>query len=137
MSRQLVLALLPLLLTSCGGVRPVGVRGAVTLDGKPLPRGVLEFQPVGEGQVRMATIENGEFDLPPEQGLLPGLEFKVAIKAFRKTGRKYPNLDMAASYDEEVQYIPEQYNALSTLRVTISKREQDNQFRFDLQSTNR
>jgi hypothetical protein len=119
---------------ACDNVRPVEVSGTVTLDGKPLPSGTVEFQPLSDGQARVAYIEDGEFELPADQGLLPGLEFQVVLKAFRKTGRKYLNRDMSASAEETIQYLPEAYNSRSTLRVTISRDRQENHFRFELKS---
>ena len=128
-----------LLLTAegCSGrPNPVGVSGTVTLDGKPLPQGNLLLNPVSEieGQRRDVAVTEGKFNLPKTEGVLPGLEFKVSIKAFKKTGKKYPNADMSLSYDEEVQYLPEKYNSASTLRVKISPDERENQLKFELTS---
>jgi hypothetical protein len=130
-------ALLPAVFVGCNGrPSPVGVAGTVLLDGKPLSKGSILFEPVSEskGQSRSATITDGKFQLPEIEGVPPGMEFKVIIKAFKKTGRKYPNADMSLSYDEEVQYLPEQYNSKSTLRVTISDDEEKNKFDFELTS---
>lgn len=133
----LLVVLLTISFTGCGGgPAPVGVSGTVTLDGEPLPEGTISFEPVSQtaGQRRDAMIENGAFVLPAEEGVLPGMEFKVEIKSFRTTGRKYPNANAGASYDEVVQIIPAEYNTATTLRATISEDEQLNSFRFDLAS---
>lgn len=109
------------------------------LDGKPLKTGVIEFEPLGElrGQRRDAPIVDGKFELPARMGLLSGMEFKVSIKAFKKTGKKYPAANPALAFDEEVQYLPEMYNALSKLNVAVSASESENAFEFELHSQER
>ncbi len=119
----------------CGGqAAPVGVSGNVTFDGKPLSNGTITFIPVSTdaGQQRDAKIENGTFELSRAEGLLPELDFKVSIKAFVKTGRKYPNANDAASADEVVQVIPRHYNSDTTLHFRTSKNVRDNQLEFNL-----
>ena len=113
---------------------PVAVSGTVSIDGQPLPSGKVVLEPITDGQRRDADVANGNFALPESEGVYPGQEFKVTIKAFRKTGRKYPNANMGASYEEVEQYLPEQYNSASTLQVTISPRAAQNHFEFDLDS---
>lgn len=131
-----VIVILPLAV-GCGGPAPVGVTGEVSFDGEPLPSGTIVFEPNegSDGQRRDATIENGRFALPDDQGMLPGQEFRVVIKAFRKTGRKYPNADISASFDETEQYLPKKYNASSTLSATISPDAEKNHFTFELVSS--
>ena len=122
-------------ISGCGGGSSlVGVTGTVALDGQPILEGTVLLEPVTTGQRRDVAIHDGKFSLPEDEGVPPGLEFKVIIKAFKKTGRKYPNVDMAASHDEVVQYIPQHYNTDSTLRVTISATQRENHFEFDLVS---
>lgn len=123
-------------IAGCGEPSPVGVSGEVTFDGQPLPDGIVVFEPTpgSDAQRRDASIVDGRFTLPDEEGMLPGQEFRVAIKAFRKTGRKYPNADMGASYDETEQYLPERFNTSSTLRITISPDAKENHFAFNLLS---
>lgn len=114
----------------------VGVSGVVTFDGQPIEAGRITLEPVDDkrGQRRDITIAGGNFALSPEQGVLPGEEFKVTIQAFRKTGKKFPSPDPTKSYDEEVQYLPAKYNSASTLRVKISPDELERQLQFDLTS---
>ncbi len=130
-----VLATLTVIGASCQRkATPVGVSGSVTLDGNQVAKGFVLFEPRDSetGQVRQAAIENGAFNLPSSQGILPGVEYRVIIKVFRKTGRKYANADMAASDDEYEQYLPAEYNSNSTLKVTPSARETDNRYTFEL-----
>ena len=130
-------AFLPFAAIGCGGgPSPVGVTGEVTLDGQPLPSGMVVFEPAvgSDGQRRDANIAAGRFALPDDQGMLPGQEFQVVLKAFRQTGRKYLNADMGSSADEMEQYLPKQYNSSSTLHVTISPDAKKNHYAFHLVS---
>lgn len=130
------LVLLAASLAGCGGSQSVGVAGTVTLDGQPLPEGLISFEPISKsaGQRRDAMIENGDFALPANEGVLPGMEFKVEIKSFRKTGRKYLNADMGASHDEVEQIIPAEYNTASTLQIEVAAESERNRFQFELSS---
>lgn len=136
-SHWLGLVLAILCLPSCQrGPVIVGASGQVTLDGKPLPEGMVVFEPLDakQGQIREAVVTNGAFTLPETQGVPAGMEFRVLIKGFRKTGRKYPAADPALAYDEVEQYLPGKYNAESSLRATFSPENDKNQFRFELSS---
>lgn len=113
----------------------VSVRGTVTLDGKPLPSGQIVFEPMEQnqqGQLRDTAIRDGVFELSAKQGLQPGIKFKVAIRAFKKTGKKYPAANPEAAYDEQIQYLPEQYNTATTLTANISADDSKNDFRYEL-----
>lgn len=113
----------------------VGLNGQVTFDGQPIESGLIVLEPAySKGHRRDATITRGVFALPPEQGVQPGDEFKVSIKAFKKTGKKFPGPDPSVTYEEEVQYLPEKYNSASTLRLTVSPNEQENQLKYELTS---
>jgi hypothetical protein len=73
-------------LTAGCGSRPllVPVKGVVTLDGKPLSSGVVQFQPAS-GQVATGAIAgDGTFTLSrltPNDGVPPG-SYRVAVTAF-------------------------------------------------------
>lgn len=137
LSHWLALSLAVVCLSSCQrGPAVVGASGQVTLDGRPLPEGVVVFEPLDakHGQIREAVVTRGAFTLPEKQGVPAGSEFRVLIKGFRKTGRKYPAADPSLAFDEVEQYLPEKYNAKSELRATFSAVKEDNQFRFELSS---
>lgn len=96
------------------------IEGTVTLDGKPLESGSINFRPV-EGTYSPtagAEIKDGKYLIPRDDGLLPG-HFRVEITASRpgktvmtdeKTGRHIP------AYE---QYLPARYNSRSELRAEI------------------
>jgi hypothetical protein len=54
----------------------VPVSGTVTMDGKPLPEGVILFSPIGEATASSAgatgAIKEGTFSIPREDGPVPG-----------------------------------------------------------------
>ena len=84
----LPVAVVVLLAGGCGdrtGGR-LGISGTVTLGGKLLAEGVIEFHPLGEsppGQVVTksgAVIKDGKYVIPRAKGLVPG-RYKVVITA--------------------------------------------------------
>lgn len=107
----------------CGGAAgtiPRGaVEGTVTLDGGPLPEGVIRFTPTAgtTGPMVEAQINNGAFSLPKASGPCVGTQ-RVEILSFRTTGRKIVNEGVES--DEIVQVVPERYNTASDLTVTIA-----------------
>lgn len=61
----------------CGpGDGRIAVNGSVTLGGAPLDEGVIEF--VSVGMKSGATIQNGKYEIPRDQGLVEGT-YKVMI----------------------------------------------------------
>ena len=81
----IVLAVVVLAGSGCGG-RLNKVRGVVTLDGKPLDRAGVAFEPIGgHGQpARGITESDGSFHVDthePDDGARPG-EYKVVISKY-------------------------------------------------------
>jgi len=67
-----------------GGPKPVKVKGKVTLDGQPLPGGMVTFFPeaVGGHQATAVTESDGSFSLTTfstGDGALPG-QYKILVK---------------------------------------------------------
>jgi len=136
-SMQVAMAILLCSLASCQNQNdPVGVSGRVTLNGKPLPSGIILLESVDttRGQNRQCPIEEGVFCLPDTEGILPGTEFRVVILAFRKTGRRLPYANPDGTWDETEQYLPAKYNTETTLKVTAAPGTATNEYTFDLQS---
>jgi hypothetical protein len=113
------------------------VSGTVTLDGKPLADGSIQFTPatnaggtaVGGG----STIENGRFSIAREKGLVPG-SYKVAISAADQKKRDEPTkgpVNKRSGLAKEL--IPAKYNSQTTLTAEIKKGGSDD-LKFDLQS---
>lgn len=82
--RALTTALALLLAVSgCGGPYDAAVSGLVTLDGKPVPRGTVAYQPVAGGPAAYSLIhDNGTYALRTgrEEGL-PSGEYDVTVAA--------------------------------------------------------
>ncbi len=64
----------------CGcGKAPQAISGRVTLDGEPLSEAAIQFIPKTPGVRKTSCeVQNGEYRLPLENGLLPG-EYRVDI----------------------------------------------------------
>jgi hypothetical protein len=79
----LVLALAALCASGCNN-DPRGrqaISGTVNVDGKPLEKGNISFQPT-EGQATSggAMVAGGKFNIPKDSGLVPG-KYRVSINA--------------------------------------------------------
>jgi hypothetical protein len=129
-------------LAGCGG--PVdklprqAVWGSVTLDGKPLERGTIAFQPVSELPTAAAVaINGGQYSMARAEGLVPG-SYRVLISSTPtavgqvdpKTSRPPPPGQASPPPKES---LPEKYNASTTLTAEV-KEGTTNTFDFPLQS---
>jgi hypothetical protein len=137
----LVFASLCLALGGCG---PKGdpnpprarVSGTITLDGEPVPAGIIEFIPVEPGQLAaQGTVgDDGRFVIEQAGGPSPG-EYKVEIRCAKKTGRRIRSMsspDPDGTIDERVAVIPDRYHSPTTLKQTI--KPGDNALEFKLTS---
>jgi hypothetical protein len=139
--RRLTLPLTLLLMAGCGGnTTPVDtlprqpVSGSVTLDGKPLSEGKIQFDPAEQGRVAtafaVADIKDGKFTIEKAQGPVPG-KYKVSISS-----RTSPHIgagDMPGTAPkQEPEKIPTKYNTQTTLTKEITT--EANNFEFPLVS---
>lgn len=95
--------------SGCGGDGRVAISGSVTLDGKPVEKGSISFQPEdGIGPGTGAEIKGGCYEITGAAAATPGRK-KVSITAVRKTGKQiaagmpFPSGTMI---DEEVTVPP-------------------------------
>jgi hypothetical protein len=98
------------------------VTGEVTLDGKPLPKGHLEFTPLdGEGQTGGIMIAEGKFSGP-----IPVAKMRVKIHAPKPSGKKYKAYDTPDSPWEEdvVEALPARYNDQSDMTLDVKRGSQ-------------
>jgi len=112
----------------CGGSNRAAVKGKVTIDGAPLPNGLIEFMPQDKqsGQPGGSVIENGQYAISAEKGLLAG-DYQVQIRADRPTGKKVwdgmGDERLPASKKNMVDvmesYVPARYNDRTELRAKI------------------
>jgi hypothetical protein len=128
-----------LALSACGPARVddlprQAVSGKVTLDGRPLGRGTILFQPTsGLPTPAMVSITGGSYSIPTAHGLVPG-SYKVSISSSENSGPaekfgeapgKTPPLPK--------ELIPPQYSTATTLTAEV-KEGASNSFDFDLTS---
>lgn len=102
----------------------------MTLDGAPLPDGEIVFTPdaATRGPSAVGRIENGVYDIAAERGPTAG-SYSVAITADRPTGRKVrADILGAATTDQYEQYVPDAYNAKTTLRAEVADDRDDLDF---------
>ena len=114
-------------LIGCGGQptrATTQVRGTVTMDGKPLEKASIVFDPIdGQGGAASGGVVLGKFEFPSEPG-----SKRVSITAVKVTDEK-------GQYGEEVtvEMIPAQYNSETKLNADV-KLNGTNEFQFDLVS---
>jgi hypothetical protein len=127
---RLVLVLLLAVTVGCAdGPRRASVAGTVSVGGKPLERGVINFIPAegSHGPGAGGAVTDGQYLLEDGNGAVIGT-CRVEIRGFRKTGRKIA--PMGTPMDEEIQVVPVEFNDKSTLVRDI--KNGDNQLDFVL-----
>ena len=109
----------------CGGDGRLGVEGQVTFQGKLLPDGTIEFQPLDfatGGSAAGSTIKDGKYSFKAEQGLFPG-KYKVLIssadssKMMKPSGPPGPDSSRMVALER----IPEDFNIKTKLIVEVEK----------------
>ncbi|HZW30294.1 MAG TPA: carboxypeptidase-like regulatory domain-containing protein, partial [Isosphaeraceae bacterium] len=129
------------LMAGCSGSRDdlprEPVAGTVTLDGRPLAEGAIQFTPAsGSGGPAIsgtAAIENGQFSIPRADGLVPG-SYKVSVSAVPV--KREPRGQITIGKKKATQYkeaIPAKYNTKTILTEEI-KRGGASDLKYDLQS---
>jgi hypothetical protein len=110
------------------------VSGTVTLGGRPLSRGAIQFMPVaaGEGVIAGAIIADGKFNIPRAQGPVLGT-YSVSITSESPSeappGPPGPTI---ANVKSAADQVPEKYNTKTSLTRTVEA-GRPNTFDFDLQ----
>ncbi len=116
-------------------VEGLAVSGRVTLNGRPLPHGLVMFMPKQQSarhHTVQAEITEGVFSVPASSRLLVG-SYRVAITGEKKTGRKITADEGSTELeDERRQYIPPIYNAQTTLSAEITEDTNDLEFELTL-----
>lgn len=103
------------------------VSGTVTLDGNPLEKGNIVFEPAdGLGRPDGAAIENGKYSLTCTQG----------EKIVRITATKEVPAEGGGDIPDYISIIPEKYNEKSELKASIKAESGDgaNPNNFELTS---
>lgn len=123
-------------LVGCGGgTNKKAVSGTVSWKSQPLETGMIRFLPADAGgrTEAGAVITDGKFDIPREQGLLPG-KYKVAISSpDPKSGQGPPD---AAPGDRggypAKERIAAKYNAKTELTAEVTA-DGKNHFEFQVE----
>lgn len=125
-------------IAGCGAAPPeqAAVHGRATYRGKPIEQGKIVFHPIAplSGRPAGGDIVNGTYSIA-ENGPVLG-KHRVEIQAYRKTGRKIPDLMGDVSIpnrpliDETVPILPANFNVESTLTAEI--KTSDNTIDFEL-----
>jgi hypothetical protein len=115
----------------CSQGPPVGiVSGEATLDGKPIPKGHIEFSPIdGQGQTGGVMIQDGKFSGP-----VPVANMRVKIHSPKPSGKKYKAYDTPESPWEEdvVEGLPAKYNEKSDMTLDVKRGKQE--VKYELKS---
>ena len=113
-----------------GGPEYAPVSGVVTLDGKPYPKAVVSFQPIGTGDnpnpgrgSSAYTDENGRFVLTSDDkdGALVGKHTVRIMTRGNEVVGQDPSTgsDDATPANREVDPIPPEWNALSKVEFDV------------------
>jgi hypothetical protein len=117
----------------CGSSGPnERVHGKVTLNGAPVAKGVISLAPVESGPSAAGEIVDGQYDIGPEKGPLPG-RYKVSISGMIGTGKQEKDPDTGETWEVMRESIPERYNSRTELIMEV-KADGDNEFDYALSS---
>ena len=99
---------------SDSGPQRASVSGSVSLDGRSLMHGSINFIPTEgtAGPTAGATIENGSYRIDRVKGVTVGRSL-VKINSVQRTGKKVMVFGKLA--DEWAEAVPQEYNTRSTL----------------------
>lgn len=126
----------PIFMMGCGGTdaNRGEIEGQVTLNGKPLTNGSIQFAPIEgtRGVVTAGPIENGRYRLSNKVGPAVGWN-RVEICAARKTGRMIQKAmaSPGVMVEEWVPIVGRQFNTDSTLKVNITPGENNADFALE------
>jgi hypothetical protein len=117
-----------------------GTYGLVSLNGKPLEKGNISFEPVDlkQGSVSGGMIASGKYRVPTDKGLKPG-KYRVRISApdfdnpaKLKRTRDIGPMSSSSGTDIPGELIPKKYNTQSEEIVEVEKSGR-NQFDFKIE----
>src|SRR5947208_4924218 len=116
-----------LVLGGCGRKGPimVPVSGTVTLDGEPMPDGIIYFKTIAEGSVDQMDIKDGKFAGKVEVG-----DRRVEVCRY---GLGPPIKMGNGEIPNKIETLPARYNQESELKATVTERGA-NEFAFDVKS---
>ena len=92
--------------------------GQVTLDGRPVPNGLIRLIALDPAGINcLATIVEGKYELPAEQGPTKG-KYRVEFSVPSAHKRKVPNPDVPGEFIEEAEEtLPPKYHRDSQITI--------------------
>lgn len=137
--RASLAALLSLAIAGCGpqqesdSLPRVSVSGKVTIDGKPMSAGSIQFDPMSSttSVTAVGDVVDGKYTIDRTQGPIPG-HYRVQISAQTHLEIK-PSEEPGGMPRRAKETIPARYNVKSELERDV-KAEGPNEFDFDLKS---
>jgi hypothetical protein len=114
----------------------VPISGTVKLDGQPLMKGYIIFEPKGDQPTQTAgMIQDGKFDVPRASGPVPG-KYLVSVYSGAEdaTGGAEPGApERVSGKKTRGERVPKKFNIQTTL-VREVQADGENVFDFDLPS---
>jgi hypothetical protein len=118
-------------IAGCGRDNPLGrkaLSGTVKLDGVPLEKGSIDFQPLDGGTQTGDLIEKGAYSIPAHLGATPG-KYRVVIFDTYDT----PPLPPGHMPGDDIpkppkSKVPPEWNSKSTKEIEVKK---EGPFKFD------
>jgi hypothetical protein len=129
---KLAVALVAVTAIGCGqssDLDKVVVRGAVTLDGQPIPNGELRFIPTNgtKGPISGGPIKDGAY-LAQGRGGVPVGEHRVEIRAYRPATK--PGQPVSPEGGPAEQYLDKRFNEQTTLTAKIEASTETQDFQL-------
>jgi hypothetical protein len=119
---------------STDGLNRQAISGTVMLDGKPISRGAILFEPatLETGTAVGATIRHGTFAISRHEGPVPGL---YLVRVYSSSEIQAPPTKGQTDRTPRpmVERFPPRYNTQTELRVRVLDRS-GNRYVFDLNS---
>ena len=102
--RKFILSVFLVCLLGCGSEKASSIKGAITLDGKPLLLGNLTFVPIMPETNKKASsaVINGTYCIENYEGFNPGT-YWVEINWAKATGKKVPSADPGIPMEQTIQ----------------------------------
>lgn len=126
-------------LVGCGSTGTQEISGTVTLDGKEIEEGQIEFVPIEstKGPTAGAPIQQGKFTVPAvANGLVTNGVYRVSISSMVGSGQFSRNPVAPGGKSEALkESIPSRYNEASELKITVSPNPAENTHVFQLISS--
>ncbi|MDR2440007.1 MAG: hypothetical protein LBE12_11655 [Planctomycetaceae bacterium] len=98
------------------------IEGEITLGGKPVNNGNIEFEPIGNQIERThsgSVITNGKYSIPAAQGLSAG-EYRVRISVMEEVpGSRVDNPDPMLSKVEYQDTAPPEFGNKTIQKITV------------------